>query len=112
MKAFIHYVFIILAVVDLTISIQIRTKQKPNKSDTIQTAEHKQAPIPATIAVIMDIPQFGEDALDKWGTYVNANLQMANDFFIRRRRSHLWFYQNRLNRIGAMEKALTVLGNN
>lgn len=112
MKTLIYSVIILLFIVETIIPIRIRNKQLPNKPDVIQNAEHKQAPIPPTISVIMDIPQYGEDGLDKWGTYMNSNLQMAHDFFIRNRRSHLWFYQNRLNRIGAMEKALTVLGNN
>ena len=79
---------------------KIKIKQK------IPDTNYAQAPIPPTISVIMDMPQYGRKGLEKWIDYIEANKKMIRDYEIRHDRSQLQFYQNRMNRIAQINKEL------
>lgn len=77
--------------------------------DAIPNDQYKQAPIPANVIVMQDMPQFGEKMLNKWDDYVVGNLNMIRDFKSRKDRAILNLYKNRFSRMAKMSQDIALV---
>ncbi len=92
------------------ILIVLFIKRINNQStDVIPNDEYKQAPVPPNIVIMQDMPQYGVKSLQKWEDYIQGNLRMINDFKLRKNRSHLNLYKNRLSRIAGNTSTFNIL---
>lgn len=101
--------FIIIFILIILINYSTNNKIKSHlKQDLIPNDEYKQAPLPANIVVIQDIPQYGEKSLEKWEDYVQGNLKMLKDFKKREDRAMLHIYNKRMSRMANMYQEITI----
>jgi hypothetical protein len=77
--------------------------------DAIPNDQYKQAPIPANVIVMQDMPQFGEKMLEKWDDYVVGNMKMIRDFKSRKDRAILNLYKNKFSRMAKMSQDITMM---
>ena len=71
-----------------------------------QDHDFRQASVPPTITVMMDIPGYGVKGMNKWEEYIEDNLKVIDEARQEDEKKRLKIYKDRLNRIGLLQNAI------